>query len=112
MPAGNRSICIDPSATATVGLRVVVEKHLSVPIIEVESGAIFMLDVFRARDRMVDVQIARRGVRDPHVLAATRRVPREAFRRARLRGVRLRGRAAADRVRTDHFTALHRRADD
>ena len=27
-----------------------------------------MLDVSRARDRMVDVQIARRGVRDPHVL--------------------------------------------
>src|SRR2546423_8300767 len=33
----------------------------------------------RARDRMVDVQIARRGVRDPHVLDAMRRVPREAF---------------------------------
>jgi protein-L-isoaspartate(D-aspartate) O-methyltransferase len=38
-----------------------------------------MLDVSRARDRMVDVQIARRGVRDPHVLDAMRRVPREAF---------------------------------
>ena len=32
-----------------------------------------------ARDRMVDVQIARRGVRDRHVLAAMRDVPREAF---------------------------------
>src|SRR3954452_23774089 len=38
-----------------------------------------MLDFPRARDRMVDVQIARRGVRDPHVLEALRRVPREAF---------------------------------
>jgi protein-L-isoaspartate O-methyltransferase len=38
-----------------------------------------MLDVSRARDRMVDVQIARRGVRDRHVLNAMRSVPREAF---------------------------------
>ena len=38
-----------------------------------------MLDLSRARDRMVDVQIARRGVRDPYVLDAMRRVPREAF---------------------------------
>jgi protein-L-isoaspartate(D-aspartate) O-methyltransferase len=38
-----------------------------------------MLDLTHARDRMVDVQIARRGVRDHHVLEAMRRVPREAF---------------------------------
>ena len=38
-----------------------------------------MPDFSRARDRMVDVQIARRGVRDPHVLDAMRQVPREAF---------------------------------
>ena len=38
-----------------------------------------MLDLSRARDRMVDIQIARRGVRDRHVLDAMRRVPREAF---------------------------------
>src|SRR5436853_1303260 len=40
-----------------------------------------MLDPARnpARDRMVDVQIAQRGVRDRHVLDAMRRVPREAF---------------------------------
>ena len=31
------------------------------------------------RDRMVDVQIARRGSRDEHVLAAMRSVPRERF---------------------------------
>src|SRR4051812_16198589 len=31
------------------------------------------------RDRMVDIQIARRGVRDRHVLDAMRKVPREAF---------------------------------
>ncbi|MCW5734880.1 MAG: protein-L-isoaspartate(D-aspartate) O-methyltransferase [Enhydrobacter sp.] len=33
----------------------------------------------RARDRMVAVQIERRGVRDRHVLEAMREVPREAF---------------------------------
>ena len=38
-----------------------------------------MLDLTRARERMVEVQIARRGVRDVHVLEAMRRVPREAF---------------------------------
>jgi protein-L-isoaspartate(D-aspartate) O-methyltransferase len=38
-----------------------------------------MLDLSRLRDRMVDVQIARRGVRDRRVLDAMRRVPREAF---------------------------------
>jgi protein-L-isoaspartate(D-aspartate) O-methyltransferase len=38
-----------------------------------------MLDLSRARDRMVEVQVARRGVRDRHVLDAMRRVPREAF---------------------------------
>src|SRR5438552_10428899 len=38
-----------------------------------------MLDLAQARDRMVDIQIARRGVRDPYVLEALRRVPREAF---------------------------------
>jgi protein-L-isoaspartate O-methyltransferase len=38
-----------------------------------------MLDLSRARERMVDVQIARRGVRDRRVLDAMRRVPREVF---------------------------------
>ena len=40
-----------------------------------------MLDLAspRDRDRMVEVQIARRGVRDRHVLDAMRSVPREAF---------------------------------
>src|SRR3954463_6148920 len=36
-------------------------------------------DLSGARDRMVNVQIARRGVRDPLVLEAMRRVPREVF---------------------------------
>jgi protein-L-isoaspartate(D-aspartate) O-methyltransferase len=36
-------------------------------------------EVLRARDRMVDVQIAGRGVRNPRVLAAMRRIPREEF---------------------------------
>jgi protein-L-isoaspartate(D-aspartate) O-methyltransferase len=38
-----------------------------------------MLDFGHARNRMIDVQVARRGVRDPRVLDAMRRVPREAF---------------------------------
>ena len=38
-----------------------------------------MLDLPRARHRMVDVQIAGCGVRDRYVLDAMRRVPREAF---------------------------------
>jgi protein-L-isoaspartate(D-aspartate) O-methyltransferase len=37
------------------------------------------LDYARERERMVDVQIARRDVRDPYVLDAMRRVPREQF---------------------------------
>ncbi|NGX16594.1 protein-L-isoaspartate(D-aspartate) O-methyltransferase [Wenzhouxiangella sp. XN24] len=38
-----------------------------------------MKDLERARDRMVDVHLARRGIRDPAVLDAMRSVPREAF---------------------------------
>ncbi len=38
-----------------------------------------MLDLARARNQMVEVQIARRGVRDRRVLQAMREVPREAF---------------------------------
>jgi protein-L-isoaspartate(D-aspartate) O-methyltransferase len=37
------------------------------------------MDSVRARNRMVEAQIARRGVRDPRVLDAMRAVPREAF---------------------------------
>ena len=38
-----------------------------------------MRDLSRARERMVEIQIARRGVRDRRVLKAMREVPREAF---------------------------------
>jgi protein-L-isoaspartate(D-aspartate) O-methyltransferase len=38
-----------------------------------------MLDLANQRQRMVEVQIARRGIRDPLVLEAMRRVPRERF---------------------------------
>nr|CAD6438824.1 protein-L-isoaspartate(D-aspartate) O-methyltransferase [Rhizobium sp. Q54] len=38
-----------------------------------------MVDYQRMRDRMVEAQIARRGVRDKHVLKAMRTVPREQF---------------------------------
>src|SRR5260370_37411357 len=38
-----------------------------------------MLDLSRARHKMVDIQIAWRALRNPLVLDALRRVPREAF---------------------------------
>ena len=38
-----------------------------------------MLDLSKFRERMVNVQIARRGIRDPRVLEAMRAIPREAF---------------------------------
>jgi protein-L-isoaspartate(D-aspartate) O-methyltransferase len=38
-----------------------------------------MLDFSGPRNRMVDTQIARRGINNPYVLDAMRRVPREAF---------------------------------
>ena len=38
-----------------------------------------MKEIEEARDLMVDRQIAARGVSDPHVLAAMRKVPREEF---------------------------------
>ncbi len=38
-----------------------------------------MPDFTRARERMVDIQIVRRGVRDARVLEAIRQVPREEF---------------------------------
>jgi protein-L-isoaspartate(D-aspartate) O-methyltransferase len=38
-----------------------------------------MLNLARARRRMVDRQLARRGIHDGRVLEAMRRVPREAF---------------------------------
>jgi protein-L-isoaspartate(D-aspartate) O-methyltransferase len=44
-----------------------------------EWSKLTMPDLSRARTRMVDIQIARRGVRDRHVLDAMRRVPRDAF---------------------------------
>ena len=37
------------------------------------------LDLARARERMVQVQIAQRGIRDSRLLDAMRCVPREAF---------------------------------
>ena len=38
-----------------------------------------MLDFAASRNRMVEVQLERRGLRDPRLLDAMRRVPREAF---------------------------------
>jgi protein-L-isoaspartate(D-aspartate) O-methyltransferase len=38
-----------------------------------------MLDLAHERDRMVERQVARRGIRDPNVLRAMREVPRDAF---------------------------------
>ena len=38
-----------------------------------------MLDLARERERMVERQVARRGVHDAHVLGAMREAPREVF---------------------------------
>ena len=38
-----------------------------------------MNDQIQARERMIERQIARRGIRDPYLLEAMRRVPREEF---------------------------------
>jgi protein-L-isoaspartate O-methyltransferase len=38
-----------------------------------------MLNLAQERERMVERQVARRGVRDDYVLEAMREVPREAF---------------------------------
>jgi len=46
-----------------------------------------MSDFTEARERMVERQIVRRGIRDPRVLAAMRCVPREAFVPADLRNL-------------------------
>jgi hypothetical protein len=44
-----------------------------------KQGVVIVLDLARARRRMVDRQVARRGIHDDRVLEAMRRVPREAF---------------------------------
>src|SRR5262249_16855635 len=51
------------------------------PAVAVQDGGWPMLDLdlSPARERMVEVQIARRGVRDRNVLDAMREVPREKF---------------------------------
>ncbi|RUU73115.1 protein-L-isoaspartate O-methyltransferase, partial [Mesorhizobium sp. M7A.T.Ca.TU.009.01.1.2] len=38
-----------------------------------------MLDLPRARDRMVNIHVGRRGIHDREILLAMREVPREAF---------------------------------
>ena len=64
------------------------------------------------RARMVETQIAARGVRDPRVLEAMRKVPAAPLRRAGATRARLRGSPASDRGQPDDLAALHRRADD
>src|SRR4051812_26113190 len=44
-----------------------------------EGGMMDLLDLSRARERMVETQLVRRGIRDRKVLDAMREVPREAF---------------------------------
>src|SRR4051794_34261243 len=49
------------------------------PSLHPRAGSTVMLDWTRQRERMVQRQLARRGVRDVRVLEAMREVPREAF---------------------------------
>jgi len=70
------------------------------------------VDLARSRERMVQVQIARRGIRDSRCARChAARAPRS-FCWAWFRGIRLRGRAAADRWGPDDLAALHRGPND
>ena len=71
------------------------------------------LDYGRERERMVDVQIARRDVRDPYVLDAMRRVPREQYlSQADLAELAYADTALPIERGPDDFAALHCRFDD
>jgi flavin-binding protein dodecin len=69
-----------------------------------------MLDLARARDRMVDVQIAGRGVREPYVLEALRRVPGEAFVEPGFEAFAYEGRLTGHQKRCQIITAARRLA--
>jgi CBS domain-containing protein len=69
-----------------------------------------MLDLARARDRMVDVQIAGCGVREPYVLEALRRVPREAFVEPGFEAFAYEGRLTDRQKRCQIITAARRLA--
>ena len=64
------------------------------------------------RARMVDLQLARRGISDERVLAAFRAVPRESFVPAVLTELAYRDGPLPIGEESDHFPALHRRAHD
>ena len=61
---------------------------------------------------MVESQIRQRGVADARVLDAMRTVPRERFVPVDAGSSGLRRHAAVDRLRSDDFSALHRRLHD
>ena len=63
----------------------------------------------RERERMVDEQVAARGVTDARVLAAMRRVPRHRFVDEALRDRAYGDHPLPDRRRADDLAALHRR---
>src|SRR3954469_15141775 len=63
---------------------IIIERDIDHPANQKLAEALFevwnaAMDNAQARNRMVEAQIARRGVRDPSVLEAMRTVPREAF---------------------------------
>ena len=64
------------------------------------------------RERMVKEQIVMRGVVEERVLAAMRKVAAGRIRAGRISGGELHGSTAADRLRSNHFAALHRRIHD
>ena len=68
-------------------------------------------DFAAERERMVNEQLVRRGIHDPRVLAAMRKVPREEFVPAPLRNKATRM-ARSRSVTTKHFATLHRRVHD
>ena len=85
-----------------------VDRLLASAAYQLEAGA---MRFARERDRMVDEQLIARGVADPRVIAAMRRVPRRVRGRGAARS-RVRRSSAADRRGADHLAAVHRRPDD
>ena len=74
---------------------------------------VLMIDEFAARrERMVETQLRARGIVDPRVLDAMRRVPRHVFVHRARPTFAYGDHPRRHRFRPDHFAALHRRLHD
>jgi protein-L-isoaspartate(D-aspartate) O-methyltransferase len=69
------ALCADRGPRSSGGAN----PHAAAALPERAAGRTGMTDAERARERMVELHLARRGIRDARVLAAMRTVPRERF---------------------------------